>query len=267
MPFSALIQENWPACLPDPEQLALPGALRREAGRHHFTEALNHLLKPISHPQLSDLADWACNESGSLHTSQISHLRNNKMRMLGTKSVDALGRLNQAAWIFQHRPELRDRLGTAALTPRIEAILEVFAPLLDPRTQLPLGSGEFLYLYLGYLRLPIEPPLVLDQKQKEQLAERIGIWLDQQLSARGLSFRDASSRIRLAWSGETAGADRLVRVISGLEDYSARDLAGEWERITATAAAVLERPLTPRSLAEELLGGGLEVGSSGAKTA
>jgi hypothetical protein len=267
MPFSALIQENWPACLADPEQLALPGALRREAGRHHFTEALNHLLKPISHPQLSDLADWACNESSSLHTSQISHLRNNKMRMLGIKSVDALGRVNQAAWIFRHRPELMDRLGTAALTPRIEAILEVFAPLLNPKTQLPLGSGEFLYLYLGYIRLPIEPPLILGQKQKELLAERIGIWLDHQLSAKGLSFRDTSSRIRLAWSGESAGADRLVRVIGGLEEYSARDLAGEWERIAMTAATVLERPLTPRSLAEELLGGGLEDGSPGAKEA
>ena len=265
MPFSALIRGEWPGCLPPPEQFAIPGPERREAGRLHFTEALVHLLRPISHPQLSELADWACNETGNLHTSQISNLRNNKTRMLGTRSVDALGRLNQAAWVVRQRPELMEQLGTASLTPRITSILEVYDPLLHPQTQLPLGSGEFLSLYLGYIRLPIEAPFVLRPEEKELLAERIGIWLDQQLSAKGLSFRDASSRLRLAWPGETAGADRLVRVIGGLEDYSARDLAGEWERIASAAAAVLERPLTPRSLAEELIGGGLEDGDEGAQ--
>jgi len=158
-----------------------------------------------------------------------------------------------------------DRLGTAELTPRIASILEVFDPLLHPQTQLPLGSGEFLNLYLGYIRLPIEPQLVLGQKQKQLLAERIGIWLDQQLSAKGLSYRDAASRMRLAWPGESKGAERLVRVIGGLEDYDARDLEHEWEPITRAAAAVLERSLTPRSLAEEVLGGGLEDRDGGAK--
>ena len=202
MPFSALIRGEWPGCLPPPEQFAIPGPERREAGRLHFTEALIHLLRPISHPQLSELADWACNETGNLHTSQISNLRNNKTRMLGTRSVDALGRLNQAAWILRQRPELMEQLGTAPLTPRITSILEVYDPLLHPQTQLPLGSGEFLSLYLGYIRLPIEAPFVLRPEEKELLAERIGIWLDEQLSAKGLSFREASKRLRLAWSGE-----------------------------------------------------------------
>ena len=82
--------------------LQLSGAERREAGRLHFGEALLFLLRHVSHPQLSELADWACNEPGNLHTSQISHMRNNKVRMLGTKAVDALGRINQAAWVHRH---------------------------------------------------------------------------------------------------------------------------------------------------------------------
>lgn len=254
MPFSALIRDEWPGCLPLAEQLAIPGPERREAGRKHFTEALIHLLRPISHPQLSELADWACNESGSLHTSQISNLRNNKTRMLGTRSVDALGRLNQAAWIVRQRPELTEQLATAPITPRIESILEVYDPLLHPQTQLPLGSGEFLSLYLGYIRLPIEAPLRLQSEQKELLAERIGIWLDEQLSAKGLSFREASKRLRLAWSGEKQGADLLIQVIGGLKDYRPREVIQEWERITTAAAAVLERPFTPRTLAQEVLG-------------
>jgi hypothetical protein len=178
--------------------------------------------------------------------------------MLGTRSVDALGRLNQAAWIVRQRPELMELLGTAPLTPRITSILEVFDPLLHPQTQLPLGSGEFLSLYLGYFRLSIEAPFDMRPEQKELLAERIGIWLDRQLSVKGLSFRDASHRLRLAWPGEKKGADLLIQVIGGLKDYSPRQVADEWEPIAAAAAAVLERPLTPCTLAEEVLGAELE---------
>lgn len=50
--------------------------------------------------------------------------------------------MNQAAWIVRQRPEPIDRLGTAARTPHITAILEVFDPWLHPQTQLPLGSGK-----------------------------------------------------------------------------------------------------------------------------
>jgi hypothetical protein len=52
------------------------------------------------------------------------------------------------------------------------------------------------------------------------LAERIGIWLDQQLSTKGLSFREASKRLRLTWSGEKHGAALLIQVIGGLKDFA-----------------------------------------------
>ena len=182
------------------------------------------ILRHISHPQLSELADWACNEVGNLHASQVSHLRHGKLKMLGVKCVDALGRMNQAAWAFHQRPELLERLGTAERTPRIEAILRRFEPLLHPDSGAPLGAGEFMELYLGYLRLPITPPLSLSEEQAERLAGRIGAWLDGALAERGLSFREASRRLRLAWPGEASGVERLIRVIGGLEEYTARQL-------------------------------------------
>ena len=148
----------WPSFLPEEGLLQISGTERREAGRLHFSEALLFLLRHVSHPQLSELADWACNEPGNLHTSQISHMRNNKVRMLGTKAVDALGRINQAAWVHRHQPELLKRLGTAPLTPRLEGILAAYQPLVDPTNQTPIGAGELMAIYLGYLRLPIEIP-------------------------------------------------------------------------------------------------------------
>jgi hypothetical protein len=108
-------------------------------------------------------------------------------------------------------------------------------------------------IYLGYLRLPIELARSLSPREAELMAGLIGEWLDGALSARGLGFRAAARRLQLAWPGEKAGAERLVRVIGGLEDYSARQLAEDWERIAIAAAAVLEEPKDPWALADELL--------------
>ncbi len=250
---AAAASTPWPAFLPEQGLLQLSGAERREAGRLHFSEALLFLLRHVSHPQLSELADWACNEPGNLHTSQISHMRNNKVRMLGTKAVDALGRINQAAWVHRHQPQLLGRLGTAALTPRLEGILAAYQPLVEPASQSPIGAGELMAIYLGYLRLPIEIPRSLTPEEAELLCGLIGEWLDGQISQRGLGFREAARRLQEAWEGERAGAERLVRVIGGMDDYSPRQLTEEWERISAAAIEVLALEQGPWELADALL--------------
>ncbi|MFN7631083.1 MAG: hypothetical protein ACK5R2_07315 [Cyanobacteriota bacterium] len=256
----------WPAFLPVQELLLVPGEERREAGSLHFSEALQVLLRYVSHPQLSDLADWACNEAGNLHISQISHMRNNKVRMLGTKAIDALGRVNQLAWVARHRSDLLPKLGTAPLTPRIQMILKAYQPLLHPISQEPLGAGDFMALYLGYLRLPIELPRSLSLPQAEQLAGLLGDWLEAQLEEKGLSFREASKQLQAAWSGEASGAKRLVRVLAGLEDYSPRQLADDWEAIGQALLTVLERGGDVWGLADGLLAE-LEPGEKGSKRA
>ncbi|WP_411875639.1 hypothetical protein [Vulcanococcus limneticus] len=243
----------WPAFLPEEGLLQISGADRREAGRLHFSEALLFLLRHVSHPQLSELADWACNEPGNLHTSQISHMRNNKVRMLGTKAVDALGRINQAAWVHRHQPQLLARLGTAVLTPRLEGILAAYQPLVEPASQSPIGAGELMAIYLGYLRLPIEIPRSLTTEEAELLCGLIGEWLDGQISQRGFGFREASRQLQEAWEGEQAGAERLVRVIGGMDDYSPRQLIEDWERISAAAIEVLALEQGPWELADALL--------------
>jgi len=244
---------HWPPFLPDLEVLLAPGETRREAGSLHFSEALQSLLRSVSHPQLSDLADWACNESGNLHISQISHMRNNKVRMLGTKAIDALGRVNQLAWVAHHRGELLARLGTAPLTPRIQMLLRAYQPLLHPLTREPLGAGDFMALYLGYLRLPIELPRSLSLTEAEDISGVLGDWLEAQLTEQGLSFREASKRLQEAWSGEAAGAKRLVRVLAGLEDYGPRQLAEDWEAISLALLTALEQEGEPWGLADQLL--------------
>ena len=254
--MAASVTDSWPSFLPSEEQLAADGEQRREGGRRHLSEAVLQILRHISHPQLSELADWACNESGNLHASQVSHLRHGKLKMLGVKCVDALGRTNQAAWVFHHRPELLQQLGTAPLSPRLEAILRRYDPLVHPHSEEPLGAGDFMALYLGYLQLPVAEPLQLSGEQCAVLAERIGVWLDGQLTREGLGFREAARRLRLAWPGEANGAERLIRVIGGLEEYTPRQLGEEWERIAVASAGALEIEGDARQLAERLLGDG-----------
>ena len=66
----------------------------------------------------------------------------------------------------RHQPELLSRLGTAALTPRLEGILAAYQPLVDSTSQAPIGAGELMAIYLGYLRLPIEIPAVSPPRRR-----------------------------------------------------------------------------------------------------
>lgn len=240
--------EDWPPFLPPEALLRLEGDLRREAGRQHFTAVMGLLLEPISHPLLSELADWACNEPGTLHTSQISLLRNGKTRMLGTKCVDALGRINQAVWVVQQRPELLPRLGTGPLSDRLAAVVARVRPLLHPSSGAPLAAGDFLALYLGTLRLPLPASAALAPEQAQRLAVQLGPWLDQALRERGLSVREAGQRLRAAWTKQDGGADpagveRLLRVMAGFEDCDPAWLAVSWEPVQLSLAAVLGQEL------------------------
>jgi len=243
----------WPSCLPAPELLSQRAEERRAAGQEHFTEVLLALLQSVSHPQLSELADWACNGSGALHTSQMSQLRNQKVRMLGSKAIDALGRLNQAAWAARHHPHLLPQLGCGPLTPRIEKILSAFQPLVDPISGEPLGSGALLEIHLGLRRLQVELPRVLKVEEAQQLAERLTDWLEAELRHRGWSLREAGQRLQQAWDAEASGAKRLVRVLAGLESYTAKQLIDGWEPIAMAVLRMLDHEPDVWALADALL--------------
>jgi hypothetical protein len=186
-------------------------------------------------------------------------MRNNKTRMLGTKVIDALGRLNQLAWVAVRHPELLPLAGCAPVTPRIQRLLAAYRPLLDPISQEPLGSGALLEIYLGLRRQPITRPRSLSLSEAGQLAERLGEWLEAELRARDWSFREAARRLQRLWEGEAAGARRLVRVLAGLEEYTAKQVADGWERIAGALLSLLERQPDIWALADELLAPDLQV--------
>jgi len=235
--------EDWPPFLPPEKLLRLEGEQRREAGRKHFQAVIELLLAPLSSPLLSELADWACNEAGCLHTSQISHLRNGKKVMLGNKAVEALGRINQAAWVARNRPWLLERLGTAPLSERIEGLVRRTHPLLHPISGQPLGPGDFLELYMGSLRLPEAEEAALDPEEAQDLALRLGPWLDQALLEKGLSLRMAWERLGELCPGDGELVGRLLRVVAGFEDCDPTWLAVSWQTLQPALSELLGREI------------------------
>ena len=236
--------DDWPPFLPPEKLLRLPGEQRREAGRQHFQAVMELLLEPLSHPTLSELADWACGEAGTLHTSQISHLRTGKAVMLGNKAVEALGRVNQAVWVARNRPWLLERLGTAPLNGRLEGLVRRYQPLLHPHSGQPLGAGDFLALYMGSLRLPLPQEETLGPEQALRLAERLGPWLDGALLERGMSLRMAGERLQELCPGDGELVRRLLRVVAGFEECDPGWLALVWQELEPALAALLETDIS-----------------------
>ena len=89
-------------------------------------------------------------------TSQIRHLRNGKKVMIGKQAVEALGRINQAAWVARNRPWLLERLGPAPLSERIEGLVRRTSPLLHPISGHPRGAGDLLAPSMGRLRFAVD---------------------------------------------------------------------------------------------------------------
>ena len=236
--------QDWPPFLPPEKLLRLEGERRREEGKKHFQAVMELLLEPLSHPTLSELADWACGEPGTLHTSQLSVLRNGKAAMLGNKCAEALGRVNQAVWVARNRPWLLERLGTAPLNERIEGLVRRYQPLLHPSSGHPLGAGDFLALYMGSLRLPLATDAALGTEQALRLSQRLGPWLEAALLERGLSLRMAGERLHALCPGEGELVQRLLRVVAGFEDCNPDWLAIAWEELQPALETLLEREVS-----------------------
>jgi hypothetical protein len=228
------------------------GDQRRDEGRSHFTSIMNFMLNDVSHPEMALLADWACNESGNLHTSQISHLRNQKMRMLGVRSLDALSRINTSVHALKtdRKGEFR-KMDTATTTTRIEEIAERFDPVLHPETKEPLNAGDLMMVYLGYLELPeLVPSSSVSDQAMAEAAKKIGTWVEALLEERGLKFRDGLQLIKDKWTGSDAGRDLFLQVVAGMADYKAEQLRGELDAIAKTVSSLIDEDVVAEDVIE-----------------
>lgn len=189
-----------------------------------------------SHPNFADLAEFALNEPGAVHTSQLSHIRNQKMRMLGLKTLDAFGAVNLAVWCYHNDRQLLKALGTSVLTPPVEEMMRDAEVIMNPVTGGPLDQGGWMMVYLGYVELPDIGPLMETDETFKDLAKTTGDYLQKVIMASNRDFY-AFSEAAQSICGSKEEASKLVSVAAGVDQYQAIDLQRDLIKISR----VLER--------------------------
>ena len=211
---------------------------RRDFGKQHTSAVLVYWLSrnDWSHPNLELLANWALDEEGALHTSQISHIRNGRMRMLGVKTIDALGAINLATWAYHHDKALLKELGTGQLTAKIEELLLDAEAVIDPRTNEPLTQGGWMELYLGYIKVPGVVGGASNTQDFAKAAAQLGTYIEKVIRDSGKDFGSAKSVF--AKTLNQTKATRMIAAAAHLEEFTADEVTGEINNICEALEAL-----------------------------
>lgn len=227
---------------------------RRAFGKQHMSAAMIWWLaqNDWSHPNMETLANWALHEEGALHTSQVSHIRNGRMRMLGVKTIDALGAINVATWAFHNDKKLLKVLGCDVVDAKIEALLQDAKCLLHPVSGEPLDAGGFMNLYLGYLQLDGVVGGASTSTDFSAIADKIGAYLEDAIRTSGTDFVDAKGIFAKAFDGNMEKATKLVAVAAGLDKFTSDELTADAANICNALERLDGKGRTPDSLIKEL---------------
>ena len=202
-----------------------------------------------SHPILEELAAWALNEDGALHTSQVSHIRNGRMRMLGVKTVDALGAINVATWAYHNDKKLLKEMGTAQTTARIEELLKDAKPILDPTAKMPIDAGGWINLYLGYIQIP--GVVGGAGSDNSAAAGAIGSFIEKVIKDSGKDFMEAKALF--ASATDDAKARKMIAAAASIDSYSADELTADINGICKALKALDGKERDPQAVVAALV--------------
>lgn len=227
-------------------------ALRREVGKHHLAACLIYLLaqNEWSHPDLQVIGQWALNEPNAIHTSQISHIRNGRMRMVGLKTMDALGAINLAVWAYNNDRDLLKNLGSGVVTSNIEHLITGKVSLIDPTTELPLDQGAWMNLYLGYIQIPEVVGGIQRADCYDLASQRLGEYVAQVIA--NSSYNMLQARDRLADTLPPTIVGKLMAASAGIENYPPEDLVSDANDICVGLKRIDGKNRTANSLFTEL---------------
>ena len=244
------------SCEPDNE-------LRRDKGKHHISSLMIWWFakNEWSHPIFSELADWALNENGSVHPSQLSHIRNKKMRMMGLKVIDAFGAVNIAIYAYQQdkaqgrtgSDRLVSRLGTATITAQVESWIENATCIINPITGEPLDQGGFVMAYMGFIKIPgVINGAVQNNQDLEGLAKQVGKLLQQVITESGKTIWECGEIASSIYHDEVR-ARKFVAVATGLDSYTSIEIQRDITEICLLVSAITDTEVSPDRLVEKLV--------------
>ncbi len=204
-----------------------------------------------SHPIFADLAEFALNEKGAVHTSQLSHIRNQKMRMIGLKILDAFGAVNLAVWAYHHDRKLLRTMRCGALTANTEEILQRSEWIDNPANGWPLDQGGWMMMYLGYVSVPGIAPLMPSAEVLRDLAPFVGSYLADLVRQSSKDFYELSALASDLLGGKEE-ARKLVSVAAGIETYKTHELQRDLESIATLAQRLDGKSRTVAQVVEEM---------------
>lgn len=219
----------------------LDNETRRSRGRVHtsYVQIAWFDRNQWSHPIFADLADWALDENGAVHPSQISHIRNHKMRMFGLKVLDGFGAVNLAVWAFHNDPALLKAMRCRPLNGTIKEILERSTAILNPLTDAPMAQGDWMALFMGYLEVPGIPSGAVDPSDHDFMdaVGMLGPYVAAVIQSMGIDVWTAHSRVASAMQ-DPAKARRFMAVAAGCEVYDPKTLANDLDEICSSLEAI-----------------------------
>jgi hypothetical protein len=243
-----------PACLSQEQREHFSNEERREGGRTHTSSLMIYWLarNNWSHPNLADLAAWALGEEGALHTSQISHMRQGKMRMMGVKVLDAFGAINCAVWAYHQNKELLKNMGIGVVPAKIEGLIKDAEVLINPHNGQPLDAGAFMNVYLGYIKIPgVMKGLAEGAKvDHKKMAAKMTGYIYGRIQKSGKDF-PAAKEIAI----KTVGEEMAVKIIGaavGIASFTAKDLAAQIRPIVDALNAIDGKETTVEQVEQEL---------------
>ena len=227
--------------------------IRREFGRQHMSAVMIWWLdqNDWSHPAFEKLATWALDEDGALHSSQVSHIRNNKMRMMGVKSLDAFGAINLAVWAYNNLPrsEFND-LGCRTVTAEIESLIKGKLTILDPEDGLPLDQGKWMNLYLGYLKIEEAAGLAKPTTElTDVVAMSVVRYLVKEVNKTGKPMSEITPVMRKVMSEEQTR--KIMEAFVGIGALAGDDLPEMLEPLTKALKTISGRELSVDALLTE----------------
>lgn len=236
---------------------------RWESGRNHVSNLMVWWFakNEWSHPKFSEIADWSLNTIGSVHPSQLSHIRNKKMKMFGLKVLEAFGSVNLAAWAYQKDKELENhgdnrflkKMGCPPLTPSIEEALENAVVIMHPFTSTPLDQGGFMMAYLGYLKIEgVLSGSALTESSIRHAQKTVGLCLKEMMIVQNKSIFDVQELARKIFANDGQKVQKLINVILGTDAYDSVELQRDITEISMIASSIIQENITPEAFLSKL---------------
>ena len=232
--------------------------LRREGGKNHVSSLMIWWFakNEWSHPIFSELADWALNESGAVHPSQLSHIRNRKMKMMGLKVIEAFGAVNIAVYAYQEdkrkgsnrRDSLLQRLGVRTTTEQIERWIEHATVIVNPITKEPVWQADFMGMYLGYIKISgvLNGRSDFDPKRMDEMANEVGPYLADTIKNSACDIWAVVELARSVFADEQRSA-KFVSVATGLDRYEGLELQRDMTELALILSEITKDTVTPDS--------------------